>query len=98
MQAKHVIRLICAVAISVPMLGIGEYAGPTAADVNGDHRIDVRDLQAIIAKALPMYQDLNIDFIDAYIAALMDSLNISEIYSFDKKHISRVKKIKRIEP
>lgn len=54
--------------------------------------------KAIIAKALPLYSELNIDFVDAYIAALMEKLDISEIYSFDKKHISRVGKIKRLEP
>ena len=54
--------------------------------------------KSVIAKALPMYAGLNIDFVDAYIAALMETLHISEIYSFDKKHISRVGKIKRLEP
>jgi uncharacterized protein len=54
--------------------------------------------KAVIAKALPMYAGLNIDFIDAYIAALMESMRISDIYSFDKRHIERVKKIKRLEP
>lgn len=53
---------------------------------------------AAIAQALPMYMELNIDFIDAYIAALMESMRITDIYSFDKKHIGRVGKIKRIEP
>ena len=54
--------------------------------------------KAVIAKALPMYAGLNIDFVDAYVAALMESMHISEIYSFDKKHISRIRKIKRLEP
>ena len=54
--------------------------------------------KAIVAKALPMYAGLNIDFVDAYIAAFMESAGISDIYSFDTKHISRVGKIKRLEP
>ena len=54
--------------------------------------------KAIVAKAQPMYAGLNIDFVDAYIAAFMESAGISDIYSFGKKHISRFRKIKRLEP
>ncbi|MCK9196470.1 MAG: type II toxin-antitoxin system VapC family toxin [Syntrophales bacterium] len=53
---------------------------------------------AIVGRALEIYQDQNVDFVDGHIAALAEKLNISEIYSFDKKHLSRIESIKRIEP
>ena len=52
----------------------------------------------VVEKAIEYYQNENIDFIDAYIVSLMNRLNISSIYSFDKKHLKRVKSIKRLEP
>jgi predicted nucleic acid-binding protein len=53
---------------------------------------------AVVGRALEIYQDQNVDFVDAHIVALAEKLNISEIYSFDKKHLSRIENIKRIEP
>ena len=52
----------------------------------------------VVEKAIEYYQNENIDFIDAYIVSLMNRLNISSIYSFDKKHLKRIKSIKRLEP
>ncbi|MBM4329642.1 MAG: type II toxin-antitoxin system VapC family toxin [Deltaproteobacteria bacterium] len=52
----------------------------------------------LVGRALDYYESLNIDFIDGYIAAVMDKMKVTEIYSFDIKHISRVKELKRIEP
>ena len=62
MQAKHWIRLICAVAISIPVLGVREFGACASADVNGDHRVDVLDLQVIIAKALHSGHSNVLDF------------------------------------
>jgi predicted nucleic acid-binding protein len=45
-----------------------------------------------------MYELQNIDFVDAYIAALMDKQGIQDIYSYDRKHLSRIKNINRKEP
>jgi predicted nucleic-acid-binding protein len=53
---------------------------------------------AVVARALDHYQGRNIDFIDGYIAALMEKLNITEIYSFDRKHLSQIEGLNRIEP
>lgn len=53
---------------------------------------------AIVGRALEIYLDQNVDFVDGHITALAEKLNISEIYSFDKKHLSRIENIKRIEP
>ena len=39
-----------------------------------------------------------IDFIDGYIAAVMEKQGIDELYSFDRKHISRIRNITRKEP
>ncbi len=52
MQARHCIRIICAVAISIPVLGVRELGCLASADVNGDQQVNVLDLQAIIAKTL----------------------------------------------
>ncbi|HOG91783.1 MAG TPA: type II toxin-antitoxin system VapC family toxin [Smithella sp.] len=53
---------------------------------------------AVVARALEIYKDQNVDFVDGHIAALAEKMNISEIYSFDKKHISRLENITRSEP
>lgn len=50
---------------------------------------------ALVEKALEYYLAHNIDFVDGYIAAVMDKHKISDIYSYDKKHLSRIKSIKR---
>lgn len=53
---------------------------------------------ALLAEALDHYEGNNIDIVDGYIAALMEKLNITHVYSFDRKHLSRLKSLKRIEP
>jgi len=52
MQADKAIRLLCAVLISIPILGIREIGTFSRSDVNGDQRVDVLDLQSIIAKTI----------------------------------------------
>lgn len=66
----------------------GILATPGLEVINGD----------LIGRALVMYELQNIDFVDAYIAALMEKQGIQDIYSYDKKHISRIKNIHRREP
>lgn len=51
-----------------------------------------------IKKAAHYYPLHNIDFIDAYIVALMEEKSISSIFSFDKKHLKRIQTIDRVEP
>lgn len=51
-----------------------------------------------VENALQYYAFQNIDFIDAYIVALMQKLKIEGIYSFDKKHLQRMTQVKRLEP
>jgi len=53
---------------------------------------------ALVEKALEYYLAHNIDFVDGYIAAVMDKHKISDIYSYDKKHLTRIKSIKRKQP
>jgi len=43
---------------------------------------------ALVEKALEYYLAHSIDFVDGYIAAVMDKHKISDIYSYDKKHLS----------
>lgn len=52
----------------------------------------------LVERALEHYETQNIDFIDGYIAAVMEKQGITELYSFDRKHISRIKAITRKEP
>ena len=53
---------------------------------------------SLVARALDHYETLNIDFVDGYIAAVMEKQGIDELYSFDKKHASRLKGVRRREP
>jgi len=53
---------------------------------------------ALIARALDHYEGKNIDVVGGYIAALMEKLNIEDIYSFDRKHLSRLDSLNRLEP
>jgi predicted nucleic-acid-binding protein len=52
----------------------------------------------LVARGLEHYETRNIDFIDGYIAAVMEKQGITELYSFDRKHISRIEAISRKEP
>lgn len=56
--------------------------------------IDDKDL---IISALDIFEENNIDFIDAYNAAVMLHKGIDSIYSYDK-HYDRLKEIKRLKP
>ena len=53
---------------------------------------------ALISRALELYEGQNFDFVDGYIAAVMEKQGISDLYSFDRKHISRIRTITRKEP
>ena len=53
---------------------------------------------ALVARAVELYASENIDFIDGYIAAVMEHKGITEVFSFDRKHISRLKNISGKEP
>lgn len=52
----------------------------------------------LVARSLEHYETKNIDFIDGYIAAVMEKQGITELYSFDRKHISRIQAISRKDP
>ena len=75
-------------AVSVAPLIRGILATPGLEVLNG----------GLVSRALEYYEGQNIDFIDGYIAAVMEKQGITELYSFDKKHISRLKLITRKEP
>lgn len=53
---------------------------------------------ALVSRAVEHYESLNVDFVDAYIAALMEKQGIGDLYSFDRKHADRLKGITRREP
>jgi predicted nucleic-acid-binding protein len=52
----------------------------------------------LVEKAVERYMAQNIDFIDGYIVAVMEHHKVSEIFSYDKKHLTRIKTILRKEP
>lgn len=52
----------------------------------------------LVEKAVEQYMESNIDFIDGYIAAVMVRHQVPEIFSYDKKHLTRIASIKRKEP
>jgi predicted nucleic-acid-binding protein len=52
----------------------------------------------MISRALILYELQNIDFVDASISVFMEKQGISDIYSYDKKHLARVTGINRREP
>jgi predicted nucleic-acid-binding protein len=52
----------------------------------------------LVEKAVNYYVAKNIDFIDAYIISLMEKLDITGIYSFDKKHLSKITSTNRLVP
>ena len=52
----------------------------------------------LVGRAVELYEGQGIDFIDGYIAAVMEKHGIDELYSFDRKHISRLRNVTRKEP
>ncbi|MEJ2748702.1 MAG: PIN domain-containing protein [Anaerolineae bacterium] len=52
-------------------------------------KVEPADLSSRVP-ALNLYVEKNIDYIDAYIAAWMKAHDISIIYTFNKKHFSRI--------
>jgi predicted nucleic acid-binding protein len=105
-QAKNnVIRLITADIVIAEVVWVLESAyGLKAAEIApmikamlATPGLEVTN-KVLAGRALHYYITCNIDFIDGYIAALMERMNITEVYSFDKKHLPRISKIKRLEP
>jgi len=71
----------------VPLIR-GILATPGIEVVNGD----------LVGRALDIYHTDNVDFVDGYIAAVMEARKIREILSFDRKHMARIRTITRREP
>lgn len=53
---------------------------------------------SLVEKALVPYASRNVDFIDGYIAAVMEKQGMTRLYSFDRKHVARLEAIERMEP
>lgn len=53
---------------------------------------------ALVTRAVELYETRNIDFVDGYIAAVMEKQGISELFSYDGKHIARLAGVTRKEP
>lgn len=52
----------------------------------------------LVGRALDIYHTDNVDFVDGYIAAVMEARGIREIVSFDRKHMARIRTVTRREP
>lgn len=52
----------------------------------------------LIGEAVGLYENGRMDFIDAYLLARMAEQGIDEIYSYDKKHLSKIPGVRRLEP
>lgn len=59
--------------------------------------LEVPESQRIM-KAVSLYVEENIDFIDAYNAIFVKEHGISNILTYDKKHFDRLSWLKRAEP
>ena len=53
--------------------------------------------KSVLSKALSLYQSINIDYIDAYLAAYCEEENLSSVISFDRD-FDKIKSIQRTEP
>jgi predicted nucleic-acid-binding protein len=51
-----------------------------------------------IEAAVEIFEESQIDFIDAYIIGYMRLKNVADLCSYDKKHLSQFPDIKRVEP
>jgi len=56
------------------------------------------DNSDIIEGALEIFEETNIDFIDAYIISYMRLKKMDILYSYNKKYLSKFSDIKRIAP
>ena len=52
----------------------------------------------LVGRASEHYETRGIDFVDGYIAAVMEEQGLTELYSFDRRHIDRLPGIVRREP
>ncbi len=54
--------------------------------------------KALVGKAINLYIDKNIDFVDAYNSFYIKEENITQICTFDTRHFSRIEGIIALEP
>jgi predicted nucleic acid-binding protein len=59
--------------------------------------LEVPERQRIL-KALALYVEKNIDFVDAYNSFFAKDHGITDVLTYNKKHFKRVEWLKRVEP
>lgn len=57
----------------------------------------VSDSKTELLQALALYEDKNIDFVDALLAVRMLKSGVTEVYSFDR-HFDRFESLRRLSP
>jgi len=61
------------------------------------HGVEVSD-KPVVSRAVMLYRDSAMDFIDAWIIAFAEESEARHIYTFDRKHFKSIDGIKMIHP
>ena len=61
------------------------------------HGVEVSD-KSVVSKAITLYRDSAMDFIDAWIVAFAEEAEVRFIYTFDRKHFKSIDGIKMMHP
>lgn len=61
------------------------------------HGVEVSD-KSVVSRAVVLYRDSAMDFIDAWIVAFAEGAEVRSIYTFDRKHFKSIDGIKMMHP
>ena len=61
------------------------------------HGVEVSD-KSVVSRAVALYRDSAMDFIDAWIIAFAEGAGVRSIYTFDRKHFKSIDGIKMMHP
>jgi len=61
------------------------------------HGVEVSD-KSIVSRAVALYRDSAMDFIDAWIVAFAEGAQVRTIYTFDRRHFKSIDGIKMMHP
>jgi predicted nucleic acid-binding protein len=102
-QEGHVLLLLTPITVAEVVWVLESFYGypkpriaATVSQFLRSDGIEVIDLELLI-RALHLYDEKNIDFADALLAAYALSRGINLVYSFDK-HFSRIPGVEKLEP
>lgn len=61
------------------------------------HGVEVSD-KSVVSRAIALYRESAMDFIDAWIVAFAEGAEVRSIYTFDRKHFKSIDGIKMMHP